>query len=83
MRIAMLTTVDNPYDPFTQYEDWYQFDTSKGYNSCSYLARVSFTSLDLSDKDNSMEIERAIDEICQIDPFQLYRKVVKDTESKE
>ena len=32
-----LTTTDNPYDPFTQYDAWYRFDEGKGYHSCAYL----------------------------------------------
>ena len=34
----MLSTSDNPYNPFTQFKEWYSFDISKGYNTCSYLA---------------------------------------------
>ncbi len=44
----MLTTEDNPYNPFTNFDEWYAFDTQKGYNTCGYLARVSFTSSELS-----------------------------------
>ena len=29
----MLTTIDNPFNPFTNFDDWYAFDTSKGYNT--------------------------------------------------
>ena len=28
-----LTTKNNPYNPFTQWNDWYFFDLSKGYNT--------------------------------------------------
>ena len=36
----MLSTSDNPYNPFTQFREWYAFDIANGYNTCSYLARV-------------------------------------------
>ena len=75
---AMLTTIDNPYDPFDEFDNWYDYDIRHGYNSCSYLARVSNTSYELSDSLNSEEIERAIDEICELNINGLYRKVVKD-----
>lgn len=71
-----LTTIDNPFDPFTQFDSWYRFDADKGYNSCSYLARVAHTSDQLSDAENEKEIEHAIDEIIQYDPFNIYKKVM-------
>ena len=61
----MLTTFDNPFDPFTQFDLWFQFDEEKGYHSCSYLGRIAKTSDSLSDSENDKEIERAIDEIIK------------------
>ena len=58
MEMCMLTTTDNPYDPFTQYEAWYRFDEDNGYHSCAFLARIARTSDQLSDKENQEEIER-------------------------
>ena len=75
MSKCALTTVDNPYDPFDQFSQWYMFDTDKGYNSCSYLDRIARTSDQLSEEENDREIERAIDEIIKYDPFDIYRKV--------
>ena len=51
MKEFMLTTFDNPYDPFTQFDEWFHFDMEKGYNSCEYLARISRTSEELSEND--------------------------------
>ena len=39
-----LTTFDNPFDPFERFSDWFWFDVGKGYNTCSYLARIAKTS---------------------------------------
>lgn len=74
---AMLTTIDNPFDPFTDFDNWYKYDTSKGYNTCSYLARIAHTSDQLPEAINQLEIEAAIDEICEINLTGLYRKVIK------
>lgn len=74
MSQCMLTTVDNPFDPFDQFDSWYQFDVDKGYDSCSFLARIARTSDQLSDAENEREIERAIDEIIKYDPMNVYRK---------
>lgn len=78
MAQCALTTVDNPYNPFTQYEAWYRFDEGKGYHSCSYLARIARTSDQLSDVENEQELERAIDDIVKYNPLGIYKKV-KDT----
>lgn len=70
-----LSTIDNPYNPFTQFGEWFVFDVTHGYNSCGYLARIAHTSDALSEEENEEEVERAIDEIVAIDPFGIYRKV--------
>lgn len=72
-----LTTVDNPYDPFKQFDSWFLFDVEKGYNTCAYLARIANTSPELSDEENDEETERAIDEIIKYDFQGLYKKVRK------
>lgn len=78
---SMLTTIDNPFDPFTQFDEWLSFDTIKGYNSCSYLARIAVVSDALSDADYDEEVERAIDQIVRLDPLCIYRKVKRTVEA--
>lgn len=73
----MLTTVDNPYNPYTHYDEWYEYDTSKGYNSASFLARIAKTSDEMSDADQELAIEEAIDEICRENVLGLYTKAFK------
>ena len=75
MTICALTTKDNPFDPFTQFNEWYNFDIDKGYNSCGYLDRIANTSDQLSDEENAREIERAIDEIIKYDFMNNYKKL--------
>lgn len=74
---TMLTTVDNPFDPFDNFSSWYLFDVENGYNSCSYLARIAKTSEQFTDLENEEEIERAIDEIIEYDFRNVYVKVKK------
>lgn len=73
-----LTTIDNPFDPFTQFDDWFLFDTEKGYNSCSRLDRITNLSDEMSETEINEEIERAIDEIVKYDFLNIYKKVTKD-----
>ena len=77
---CMLTTFDNPFDPFEQFTSWFLFDTERGYNSCSYLGRIARTSDQFTDEENDREIERAIDEIIKYDFMNVYKKVRKKTE---
>jgi hypothetical protein len=73
----MLTTFDNPYDPFEQFTSWFLFDVEKGYNSCDYLGRIARTSDQLSEEENDLEVERAIDEIIKYDFRNIYKKVTR------
>ncbi len=79
-RVA-LTTIDNPYDPFTDFTKWMLFDEEKGYHTCSYLGRIARTSDQLSEEENNQEIERAIDEIIKYDFMNIYKKVESASEN--
>ena len=71
---VMLTTIDNPFDPFEQFTSWFMFDVEKGYYSCSYLARIANISEEMSDEEVNEEINRAIDEILRYNPLPIYIK---------
>ena len=75
--VYMLTTIDNPFDPFTQFDEWRRFDEDKGYFTCGYLGRIANTALALSDNEYAEEVNSAIDEIVDLDPFGLYIKLKK------
>ena len=74
----MLTTFDNPYNPFDDFTSWFMFDIEKGYNTCSYLGRIVNISDDLCQKEVDEEVERAIDEIIFYDFRNIYKKVYKN-----
>lgn len=76
MATVTLTTVDNPFDPFSQPDDWAAYDEQLGYNTQAYLARIVYTSEDLSAPDQDLALEQAIDEIVEYNGG-LYLKVVK------
>lgn len=78
MRQVALTTTDNPYDPFVQFDDWYAFDEQKNYCSCSLLARIANTSSDLDPDETLQIIEQAIDRIVELNPLGIYKKVIKE-----
>lgn len=78
MTESMLTTADNPYNPFTQFDEWLAFDEGAGYFTLPYLARIAYTSPDLSDEQNSEAIEEAINEILDFNLTGVYQKVTKE-----
>jgi hypothetical protein len=75
----MLTTFDNPFDPFTHFDDWYQWDERAGYHSTSFLARIVQTSNEISDPDQDVAVEQAIDEIVRENVLGVYTKVTRVT----
>lgn len=74
---CMLTTIDNPFDYFTQFDQWLLFDKERKYNCCERLARIIKLSDDMSEAEVNKEIERAIDEIITYDFLNIYTKVQK------
>lgn len=74
---CMLTTYDNPFNPFKDFEIWWKTDLLLGHDTCGLLARTALTSPNFSDEVNEREIDRAMDEICRNDPV-LYKKVFKN-----
>lgn len=71
---VMLTTVDNPYNPFTQYEDWLSYDTLSGHNSNALLARVAVVNDELSEEDIDEATVEAIEEIVRVNASGLHTK---------
>lgn len=74
----MLTTIDNPFNPFVDFDSWFLFDVEKGYYSCSLLARITNNANDLTELEERKDIERAIDEIIKYDPTNMYTKIGRD-----
>lgn len=77
LRLA-LTTEDNPYDPFDEFEEWFKFDVSQGYYTCAYLARVTATSTDLTEADQLEATNEAIEEILKLNLTGNYQVVERE-----
>lgn len=83
MAAVFVTTLDNPYDYFTQFDEWYAFDTEKGYNTCAYLARIAKTSKEMSDADYEQAVNDAVDEIVRLNVTGNYKKVQQKDQNEE
>ena len=74
-----LTTIDNPYNPFENFDEWENFDRIKGYNTCNYLARITKELYsDMNEKDYNVCLNSAIKECLDFDPFGNYIRVTRD-----
>ena len=74
-----ITTIDNPFNPFENFDEWFQFDVEKGYYSCSKIARLVDNIENTEEKQEDELLEEAIDRLIEIDPLDIYRKLVKET----
>lgn len=75
----MLTTVDNPFNPFTEFDEWFTWDINAGYNTPSLLARITMSSSDLSETDQALAVQQAIDEIVTENVSGMFRKVSRNS----
>ena len=77
---TMLTTYDNVYNPFDDFEKWFVEDLRLGHNTCGHFANVCKFFQDrpdseLSDEEINEINEKAMDFMIAYDPFKIYRKV--------
>lgn len=77
MATVMLSTSDNPFDPFSEYDAWHTWDIASGYHTAEFLARVVQFSDDLSDIDQEKVLEDAIDECVRENVLGVFIKVVR------
>ena len=80
---VMLTTIDNPFNPFDDFENWRMFDIEKQYYTCERLARIVNLSEEMSQSEVDAETERAIDEIIKYDVEDIYQKVSRPINRNE
>lgn len=74
----MLTTLDNPFNPFTQFDEWNRYDMQRGYHTCAYLARITTSSDEVSSTQEDLDIDKAMNEIIDLNLSGLYIKVRAD-----
>lgn len=75
---VMLTTFDNPYDPFEQFTLWMMFDKEKGYNTCERLMRLANITEDMSQIEIDAEVDRAMDRLIELDFTNTFKKCFKN-----
>ncbi len=73
--VVAITTDDNPYDPITQFDEWYRFDEQEGYCTSGYISRLILTSDNLSESQQALAYEQAVDSIVNLNLTGNYRKI--------
>lgn len=73
-----ITTVDNPYDPFTQWDQWYRYDEKNGYRTCGRLAKLARNAVDLSEEETEAQITAAIIALLDLyEPYEVYTLAIR------
>lgn len=65
---SMLTTYDNPFNPFTDFIRWYKEDSLLGHDCCGTLAREANISTVSSDEMNDKATIEAMERIVKNEP---------------
>ena len=75
----MLTTYDNPYSPFDQFDLWLQYDIEMGYQTCERLGKIILIEDGMSDKEKEEAMDYAIDEIIKYDDLGIYVRATENS----
>lgn len=76
----LLTTIDNPFNPFTDWDSWYNFDQQKGYLTCQVLDKFYKTSDLISQSLDEAMYDDALETIMDLYPY--YILVKRETKIK-
>lgn len=63
----MLTTFDNPFNPFVDFTSWYMYDCENYHNTSSRLARIMNVDSEMTQKEIEEERNRAMNLIVEYD----------------
>lgn len=75
MSQCMATTMDNPYNPFTHWDEWLAYDLIHQYSTCQLVAAFDESSILMDEDEYEYEVEQAINRLLDFDPFGIHIKV--------
>jgi hypothetical protein len=76
----MITTFDNPYNPFDEFNLWLMFDKEKGYNSCERMMRLANITEDMTQIEIDAECDRAMDRLIELDFTNTFPRFFRDSD---
>ena len=74
----MVTTIDNPWNPFVHYHEWLSYDMQHGYFTDQWMYVLTKTSNDLRPEEIEEQIDAGVTRLLEIDPYGLHVKVYED-----
>lgn len=78
MRSCLCTTMDNEYNPFTQFDEWFSYDSAMGYNTLGKIAFFFKSKKNMSEEEFNEAFDLAIDKLLLEDPLDLHYKLYED-----
>ena len=76
---TMITTIDNPWNPFTNWDEWYAYDEWHGYHTCSLVDRLMpNTNVAISEKLYNDLLDDVNNDIVRLNPLGIYALITKD-----
>jgi hypothetical protein len=78
---TLLSTSDNPWNPWTEWDAWRAWDEQHGYFTLPYLARIMVSSDELSQADQDLAYELALQEILRLNINGMYVAVEEPKKS--
>lgn len=69
---VLVTTVDNPINPFVDFTGWMNLDIAMGYDTCGLVNQMFMGYDNMSDEDQAIEYARMIRDLFTNDPLGVY-----------
>jgi hypothetical protein len=76
----LLSTKDNPFNPYTQWNEWYAYDERMGYHTSGLLARIVIGTDDLFEEDQKAAYAEAADFIIENLNKDFYVKIPRPSD---
>lgn len=73
-----ITTIDNEYNPFTHFYEWFNRDRELGYRTCEWINHEVKSSIQLDDDVIDDDVDFGVACFLALNPFGMHYKVYED-----
>lgn len=74
-RKVFVTTFDNPFNYFNDFENWFAWDKKMGWNTCGIMADLTGNISNLSPEETATVIEGACKRLVSVDILGIWHLV--------